>query len=191
MANLVKKCITEIYDDGSVKMYEELVNDLDIDFVPNNVRVSYDMMNTPKSIVQVMAVVSKAHSIFLDIMDHDYGCDGLNFDDDGRCTIDEECLSKEIIFKCITRAINGVAKDMNVSNSTVHTKITRYLGITMDEFRDYFKEYLIKISNKEMDGIKLVDLMMNTVNNNKNEAAVIAGQQFINDYIAYECGMAD
>lgn len=128
--HIISQYLITIYNDGSITTKE---------FNPRN--VTYDC---PESIKQIAGIVQKAVISISDRMT------GSDFDE-------ENFVPKTITFKCVTQAIADVAAEFNVTISTVHTKITRYLEMSMDDFKKLCAQYyyhLIMGEEGEPDMIK-------------------------------------
>ena len=65
----------------------------------------------------------------------------------------EICKSttKSGIRKKVSEAINSVASKENITNSSVHAKITRKLGLSMESFKDVVEDYFIGESTELED----------------------------------------
>lgn len=113
---IISQHIITVFSDGSIltKEYKPKV-------------VNFDC---PDSILQIVAVIKKAIIDITDTMEiTDFS------------TEEDKLVPDFVTHRCVTASINEVSRDFGVTSATVHTKITRYLGMEMDEFKRLVAKY--------------------------------------------------
>lgn len=110
---LKKSYKVNVYDDGTMDWMEITEKDPAIYFP-----------TCPESIKQVMLVLEEAISLY-----HELWCNEIYESED------------EAAHKAVTSAVNKIALKLKITSATVHTKITRYCGFDMSEFKEYVKDY--------------------------------------------------